>query len=312
MAEIIEVSRESTVLKRPTLPCLSSYHTINMTAGCLFGCRYCYAQSFRSYLGRGKVLFYADTFQRLRAELLRKRKMPVLVYFSTACEPFLPDERILTTLYRVMNLLLEHGISVLVSTKSQVPRDFLQLFCMYPDRVHVQVGLTTVDDRVRQVMEPNAPAVTQRLDTLRALVQHGISTEVRMDPLIPELTDTDESFVSLCAQLQRGGATRVVASYLFIRRANVRPLAVTIGEWSFHDVAKRLYTHRIEKYCSGGSVSVPTLEYREKKYERLRMIAAEHSISLGLCGCKNPDMTTECCHPQPSTTDSELTQTTLF
>jgi len=312
MAEIVEVRRESTVLKRPTLPCLSSYHTINLTAGCLFGCRYCYAQSFRSYPGRNKVLFYADTFERLRAELLRKRKMPVLVYFSTACEPFLPDERILTTLYRVMSLLLEHSVFVLISTKSHIPQKFLQLFSEHLNRVHAQVGITTVDDRMRQVMEPNALAVAGRLDTLRTLVEHGIRTEVRMDPLIPELSDTDESFVSLCAQLQRCGVRRAVASYLFLRRANVHPLGVTIGEWSFHDVAKRVYTHRINKFCSGGSVSLPTPEYRENKYGKLRMIAAEHGISLGLCGCKNPDITTECCHPQPSTTDSELTQTTLF
>jgi len=312
MAEIVEVNRESTVLKRPTLPCLSRYHTINLTAGCLFGCRYCYAQSFRSYPGRGKVLFYADTYELLRTELLRKRKIPVLVYFSTACEPFLPDEHILSTLYRVMKLLLEHSVFILISTKSHVPHEFVELLAEHPDCVHVQVGITTVNDRVRQVMEPNAPTVDRRFDTLHMLVEHGVRTEVRIDPLIPELTDTDESFVALCAQMQQAGAKRAVTSYLFLRRANIRPLDVTIGKWSFRDVAQRVYTHRIEKYCSGGCVSVPTPEYREKKYERLRTIAAEHGISVGLCGCKNPDVTTECCHPQPPTTDTGLTQTTLF
>ena len=53
MAQVTDVERKSDVLKRPSLPCLSEYHTINLAAGCPYKCRYCYAQSFRSNPGQG-------------------------------------------------------------------------------------------------------------------------------------------------------------------------------------------------------------------------------------------------------------------
>ena len=312
MARIVEADRKSTVLKRPTLPCLSRYHTINLTAGCLFECRYCYAQSFRSHPGRGRVRFYANTLELLKKELPRKRERPALVYFSTACEPFLPDKRILDALYGTMELLLEHSVFVLISTKSEVPDRFLQLFERHLGLVHVQVGLTTVDDSVRRVFEPNAPPVEQRLETLQRLVEHDVVTEARMDPLIPELSDTQDSFAALCEEIRHRGIRRAVASYLFLRRANYHRLAVKIGDWSFHEMAHRLYTHKIEKYCGGAAVRVPATGYRLRRYDLLKKIAAEHDISLGLCKCKNPDVTADCCHPQPPLTGSHVAQGTLF
>jgi len=311
MAQVIEVDRKSSVLKRPTLPCLSRYHTINLLAGCCYDCRYCYAQSFRSHPGRNKVMFYANTYELLCRELPRKRQKPTLVYFSTACEPFIPHARVLSVLYRVVGLLLEQSVFVLISTKSLIPQDFLKLFARYPEQVHVQVGLTTVDDFVRSTLEPSAPAIKHRLETLQRLAEHGIRTEVRMDPLIPELTDSREAFGSLCSEIARCGIRHAVASYLFLRQANYPRLNVRVPGWSFYEMAERLYTHRIHKYCGAGSIRVPALEYRRKKYDELKNIATEYCISLSLCRCKNPDVTTECCHPQPPTS-SIMEQTTLF
>jgi DNA repair photolyase len=256
-------------------------------------------------------MFYANTYELLCRELPRKRRKPTLVYFSTACEPFVPHARILDVLYRVVALLLEHSVFVLFSTKSRIPQDFLELLAEYPEQVHVQVGLTTVNDFVRSSLEPRAPAVRQRLGTLRRLAEHGIRTDVRMDPLIPELTDNREAFSSLFAEVDRCGIRHAVASYLFLRRANYPRLNIEIDGWSFAEMAQRVYTHRIDKYCGGGSIRVPALEYRRKKYDELKSIATEYGISLSLCRCKNPDVTTECCHPQPSAS-STMEQTTLF
>jgi len=312
MAEIIHAERKSNVLGRPALPCLSTYHTINLTAGCPYECRYCYAQSFRSYPGRGKVKFYANTFELLRRELPRKRKKPELVYFSTSCEPFMPYEHILNSLYGVMKLLLEHSVFLLISTKSRIPENFLRLFARYTGMVHVQVGLTTTDDRVRKLLEPNAATVKERLASLRALMKHGVRVEARMDPLIPELTDTETSFVSLCKEISRCGIKQATASYLFLRRTNYGRMAVSHKGWSFNEISKRLYTHKIEEYCGGGTIRIPTPDYRRKKYDELMRIARDHEIKLSLCRCKNPDITTDSCHPRPPTANHHPTQEKLF
>ncbi len=297
MAEVKAVTRKNAVLRRPSLPCLSRWHTINLLSGCPCACRYCYARSFRSYPGEGRVLFYENTLDLLRRELPRKRAKPDVVYFSTACEPFAPNASVLTTLHGVMKLLLEHGVRILISTKMGVPDRFYPLFERFRALVFVQVGLTTTDDRVRRAVEPRAASVRKRLDVLENLCSHGIPAEARLDPLIPELTDRDESLDALLAAISNCGASTAAASYLFLRRPVTDRMRFSLGSWSFHDMANRIYSGEIRNYCAGSHIRVADAEYRRERFAALKSIAMSHGIALRLCHCKNPDLTAECCHP---------------
>ena len=69
------------------LPYLSTVPTINVTAGCLHGCLYCYAQSYSQFHGEGKVVVYENTLDMLRDELARRRTKPQAVYFSPSQPP---------------------------------------------------------------------------------------------------------------------------------------------------------------------------------------------------------------------------------
>jgi DNA repair photolyase len=211
-----------------------------------------------------------------------------------------------------MELLLENDVSLLISTKSRIPDAFLDLFVRHPGKVHVQVGLTTISDRVRELLEPHAAGIADRLHTLRALVDRGVKAEARGDPLIPELTDSQESFESLCRTISECGARSLAASYLFLRRGNYRAMNVEIEGWSFQDMAGRLYTDQIENYCGGGSIRIPDRGYRRIKYAQMKDIAEKYGLKLHLCRCKNPDLISKCCHPQPSTNHGQGVQTDLF
>ena len=296
MAQIIEVHRKTEVLKHPSLPCLSHFYTINLLAGCPYECRYCYARSYRSNPGNGNVLFYSNTLDLLRREFFKKRKKPGLVYFSTACEPFISCKTVRDVLFSVMELLLDHGVSLLISTKSSISDRFVKLFSAHSGKVHIQVGMTMTDDRIRRLLEPNAFSVDERLTTLRKLRKHGIHAEVRMDPLVPGLTDTEESFTSLCKHISECDITHAAASYLFIRRANYQSMMVRFNDWSFESVYKELYTDKIVQFCGNGNITVPDAGYRRRKYGELISIAHEYGITLRLCGCKNPDVTHDNCH----------------
>lgn len=309
MAKLIAIDRRSDVLTRPTLPCLSRYHTINLTAGCPYECRYCYARSFRSNPGYGKVHFYANTLDLLRRKLPNKRKKPELVYFSTACEPFAPFPQVLECLYGVMSLLLEHGASLLISTKSNPSEEFLDLFARYPGKVHIQVGLTTINDDVRRLLEPNAADVESRLQALKNCMKRNINVEVRSDPLTPELTDSEESFEAMCQAISKCGIKNATASHLFLRRGNYNSMDVEIGKWKFSEMVKRIYTHRIANYCGNSKINVVAPEYRRNILVKLKNIAERYGITLRLCRCKNPDVTTESCHPLPV---GKIHQATLF
>jgi len=179
---VLAWQRRADVLRQPPLPCLSKYHTLNLTAGCPNECRYCYAQNYKHHPGWGTVAFYANTLERLRAEFEEVRPRPTLVYLSTASEPFLPVERIQDDMFEIMRFLLEKGVFLLISTKGVIGARFADLFAQWPGRVLVQVGLTTVDDETRRLLEPRATSVAQRLANVELLAGRGVPVEARMDP----------------------------------------------------------------------------------------------------------------------------------
>ncbi|MCC8193875.1 MAG: radical SAM protein, partial [Deltaproteobacteria bacterium] len=230
MVDLIFSDRKGAVLTHPSIPCLMPFHTMNLTAGCLFSCRYCYAQSFRNYPGKGTVVFYANTFQALAEQLPRKRKAPDMVFFSSACDPFAPFPQTLDCLHDCMSLLLKAGSRILISTKGIIPTRFIELFAQHHERVYVEIGLTTVDDDIRQLLEPGAPSVPERLRLLQELGVSGVSREVRMIPLIPELTDDEDRFEHMVAAVSRCGVTRGSMAYLFLRPGHLEGMECRYGE----------------------------------------------------------------------------------
>ena len=211
-----------------------------------------------------------------------------------------------------MELLLEHGIALLISTKSQIPKRFISLFAEFSDLVHVQVGLTTVDDEIRKLIEPGAFPVEKRLDSIPFLIANNISVELRIDPLIPGLTDMEESFNMLCESAAIKGITSAAVSYLFIRQAMLKSMNVTYKDWAFSDVLRSLFTEKIERYCGKSSILVADTEYRRRSYDILHEIAGHYGLKLRMCQCKNPDLTTECCHPDMSRVNHNVGQINLF
>jgi len=306
MIEIITQNRKSSILTRPTLACLKDYHAINLTAGCPYECRYCYAREYSNNPGSGRIIFYANSEEKLAAELAGKRRKPKMVYFSTATDPFIPFPKILDSQFRIMEMLLQNRISIFILTKAKIPNRFINLFGNHCNQVQVQIGLTTMDDRVRKLIEPNAATVKQRLQNMSALLAQNIITELRMDPLIPLLTDTDRSLRTLLREVADIGCRQAVASFLHLRRANREPMMIEYGDWNFVKIKQRLFDTTVQLVCGGTEILLPSATYRRERYKAISQIGAEFGIEIKFCGCKNPDITSDRCHPQPKNENEQM------
>ena len=216
--EVISVQRKAPVLTPSKLPCLAQIPTINLTAGCAHGCLYCYAQGYGCYPGSGTILWYENLLEKLREELGKKRKRPAAVYFSPSSDLFQPLPEVRDMAYRVLELLFQSGIGVVFLTKGRIPKRHLELLTRYAPLVQAQVGLVTVDRNVTHVFEPGAASPAVRLKQAQQLVAAGIATQVRIDPILPGLTDSPDMFHRLCTALAEVGIKEVSASTLFCVR----------------------------------------------------------------------------------------------
>ncbi len=54
------------------------------------------------------------------------------------------------------------------------------------NKIKVGLSITTSNDEIRKVFEPNAPSIMERLRTIESLHQNGIETYVMIAPILPE------------------------------------------------------------------------------------------------------------------------------
>lgn len=308
MAQLVTKNRKSNVLTPSQLRCLSKIPTVNITSGCIHGCIYCYSKGYSQYPGDGSVILFDNTCEKLSDELARKRKKPQAVYFCPSCDPFQPVRQILDQTHKTMKALLKAGVGVQFVTKANVPADFCELFAKYSNVVSAQVGLTCVDDNIRKIFEPGTASVLEKLVTLRRLVEIGLTTAVRADPLILGVTDSDGSLSDLFSAISKAGAKEIAVSYLFLRPAIRKSLERNIKD---HQLLSQL----LKPYSQGATLPIGMKNsrgialprrMREEAFARIRKIALDFGLSVHICGCKNSDITTEPCHitrpvrpPQP-------------
>ena len=290
--EVVLKERKSSVLSPSTLKCLNHTPTLNPTAGCAHLCSYCYARGYSNYPGDETVVLYTNLAEKLENELSRKRKIPEFVYFSPSCDAFQPVKQVLDTTYRLMTLLLKRGIGVSFLTKGRIPDKFIALFGSHSDNVNAHIGITTLNRQIQKQIEPHAATPGSRLKNIRALIQIGILPEVRFDPLIPGLTDPVSNLEPLLKILGGLGIKRAGLNYLFLRPIINRNIREDLGNTKVMEkIAQAFYDNvDMQLLASKSRVKALSLDFRQKQYKYISLLAKPYGIETYVCGYKNPDV----------------------
>ena len=315
MVKVIRTKRKSAVLTPSRLACLSRIPTVNLTMGCAHGCLYCYTRGYSLYPGEGKVNVYTNLPELIRDELRRKRKKPTSIYFSSASDLFQPVPQVLDLAYDVLRELFAHNIGVSFLTKGIIPERHMSLLQANADLVRAQIGLITLDDALLQIFEPNAAPAAVRVEQMKQLTESGIKTQIRIDPILPSLTDDERTFRDVCHAATDAGVHTLAASTLFTRPAVLRRLVQASETSALVSRCIRPYLNQrqIAIHAEGSSVTALPVAERDAIFQRLDKAATHYEIKVKRCACKNPDIATGTCSIagewRPKHTG---TQTTLF
>ncbi len=295
--KVAPIERKTAVLTPSTLACLSHIPTVNLTAGCAHGCLYCYTRSYSSYPGEDKVTFYTNTFGKLRDELIRKRRAPKAVYLSPSSDLFQPLPEVLDLGYDILAFLLGHGIGVAFLTKGEIPERHMRSFEEKADLVRAQIGLITLDAAIAGVFEPYAPAPAVRLAQANRFVRAGIKTQVRLDPILPGLTDDGGTIEGVCGALAEAGVKHIAASALFLRPAVADSLKRHVPDRRMLDRLLQAFGQgsRMAIHARNSSVFALPATTRRQMYERVAHAAERYGLNVHLCACKNPDLASGSC-----------------
>ncbi len=297
MVTVIRAKRRSKVLTSSGIACLSVLPTINLTAGCLHDCNYCYIRGYRNYPGESRIILYEDTLERLQYELRPGQPKPRAVYFSPSSDLFQPAREVLELSHSVLAFLLGQGIGVAFLTKGNIPTETLHLLSAHAGLVQAQVGLITLDEKISQAFEPHAATPEARLSQIEALISGGVRTAVRMDPILPALTDDRQALDEYFAALEKSSVTRLAAGVLFLRPGILYYLKKNVSD---EMLAPLLAAYREEDQAvmRGAVYPIQNLseERRREIFARLHDAAEGVGIRLDICACKNSDIASGSCN----------------
>ncbi|MDR0937382.1 MAG: radical SAM protein [Oscillospiraceae bacterium] len=175
---------------------LSPSGGMNLYRGCTHGCIYCDSRS-RCYQfdhDFEDIEVKTGSAEMLETELRRKRKR-CMIGTGAMCDPYLHLEETLLVTRRSLELIEKYGFGLAIQTKStRILRD-LDLLEAINEKAKcvVQFTLTTFDDELCGIVEPNVSRTSERIAALEILKKRGIPTVVWLTPLLPWITDSVEN-----------------------------------------------------------------------------------------------------------------------
>ena len=115
------------------------------------------------------------------------------------CDPYMHCEEELGLTRKCLEMMERYGFGVTIQTKSdRILRDLDLL-----KRIHqkakcvVQMTLTTYDEALCRIVEPNVCTTKKRVEALKIFRQNGIPTVVWLCPILPFINDTRENLEGL-------------------------------------------------------------------------------------------------------------------
>lgn len=169
-------------------------YVINPYVGCQHSCSYCYAHFMKRFTGHREpwgqfVDVKVNAPSLLRYEITRKRRDRVWV--SGVCDPYQPLEGRYRLTRLCLEILAENDWPVTIQTRSALVLRDIDVI-RRGSQFEAGFSITTVDEAIRKIFEPNAPSIGERLRALGELHAAGIRTFVMIAPILPGAGDLPE------------------------------------------------------------------------------------------------------------------------
>ncbi len=190
-------------------------YNMNLYRGCEHRCIYCDSRSECYQIDNfdGEVLVKANAIELLTNELARKR-VKGTIGTGSMNDPYMPLERKINLTGRALEVIARFGFTVHILTKSDlVLRDLDTLVKINQRYAAVSFTITTADDELGKRVEPGASLVSDRLEAMRVLAEHGIYTGVTLMPVLPFIEDTEENIAAIVQRAYEHGASYIIASF---------------------------------------------------------------------------------------------------
>ena len=264
-----------------TKPGMPFHWTINPYRGCEFGCKYCYARYTHEFMEMPVEDFEEKIFAKSAAAHLLRQELARVgrhdrIALGTATDPYQPAERRFARTRAILEVFAgERGRYLGITTKSDLVGRDLDLLLEISQRnvLHINLTITTLDEKLARMLEPRAPRPELRLAAVRRLCEAGLSVGVFPNPVMPLLTDSERQLDRLAKAARDAGARYFGGGPLFLMPC-AQKVFLPFLEQQFPKLAPH-YRAQFEKSAYLGRA------YKETLRKRIAAIRDRYGLDSG-------------------------------
>lgn len=186
---------------------------MNIYRGCSHGCVYCDSRSkCYQFTHQFEDIEVKQNAPELLELALRSKRKKGVIATGAMSDPYMHCEEDLRLTRKCLEIILKYGFGVAIQTKSDRILQDIDLL----DEINktakctVQMTLTTYDDDLCKVLEPNVCNTKRRIEVLEKMQERGIPTMVWITPILPFINDTEENVMAILKECARVGVKGII------------------------------------------------------------------------------------------------------
>jgi DNA repair photolyase len=175
---------------------LSPKNGMNIYRGCTHGCIYCDSRSAIYQMNHDfEDVEVKENGLDLLKKALKNKQEKVMVGTGSMSDPYMPLEKRLEYTRSALKLIYKYGHGFTCITKSDLILRDLDLIKKINEKTKavVQMTLTTADEDLCRILEPNVCTTKRRVEVLKELNENNIPTIVWLCPILPFINDNEEN-----------------------------------------------------------------------------------------------------------------------
>ena len=186
---------------------------MNIYRGCSHGCIYCDSRSkCYQFTHPFEDIEVKQNAPELLESALRSKRKKCMIGTGAMSDPYMHCEESLHLTRKCLEIISKYECGVAVQTKSdRILRDIDLL-----DEINrkakavVQITLTTYDDDLCAILEPNVCNTKRRIEVLHQMHERGIPTIVWLTPICPYINDTEENITAILEECAKASVKGVI------------------------------------------------------------------------------------------------------
>lgn len=186
---------------------------MNIYRGCTHGCIYCDSRSkCYQFTHPFEDIEVKQNAPELLEKALKSKRKKCMIGTGAMSDPYMYYEKDLQLTRKCLEIILQYGFGAAIQTKSDLILRDIDLLSEINKSAKcvVQITLTTYDDELCSILEPNVCNTKRRIEVLEMMQERGIPTVVWLTPILPFINDTTDNIFAILNECIRTGVKGII------------------------------------------------------------------------------------------------------